>query len=404
MLGLDWQLPQSLQLKKDEKKKADLLGKMLSDGYLLDNNLDLNQMQSRFDILEAEIETKRRDVTSATVVDDYQSHEDIVNSNSRIIKILNEENLADLELIDEINGALVEVEDAISADVQSMYNELGIYFSDQATKRFSQVEEFHRKISVNRKTQLNSELRKAKARIEQRRTQIGNLQIKLSVSLKILQSGIAAERITLLQSELNQLEAEKFNLETQIPKLRDNASEKKRLKQEIDEIVENIGLDVMQRVETRKLAVTIFANVSNHLYDRPGKLILGKSERDAGLIIDTDIEGKKSGGKNHMQVFCFDWTLTHMAHRHSKHPGFLIHDSHIFDGVDGRQIGLALKYAKEMCEKLDLQYIVALNSDDLQKVRNEEEISGEELFDPNPYVNPVKLSDQPNGGLFGIRF
>jgi|GEM_PF-4883436 len=33
-----------------------------------------------------------------------------------------------------------------------------------------------------------------------------------------------------------------------------------------------------------------------------------------------------------------------------KFPGFLVHDSHIFDGVDGRQIGLALRFAQEKCE------------------------------------------------------
>jgi uncharacterized protein YydD (DUF2326 family) len=72
--------------------------------------------------------------------------------------------------------------------------------------------------------------------------------------------------------------------------------------------------------------------------------------------------------------------------------------------VDGRQIGLALSLAKTKCDKLGIQYVVAMNSDDLQKIKNEEEVSGEAIFDPSNFIMDTRLSDEPNGGLFGIRF
>ena len=124
----------------------------------------------------------------------------------------------------------------------------------------------------------------------------------------------------------------------------------------------------------------------------------------AGLSIETDIVGKKSGGKNHMQVFCFDWLLVEAALKQDRFPGFLIHDSHIFDGVDGRQIALALQLAQQKCERLGVQYIVAMNSDDLQKIEYESYDDGEAEFDPYQYVMNTKLTDEPQGGLFGIRF
>ena len=105
-----------------------------------------------------------------------------------------------------------------------------------------------------------------------------------------------------------------------------------------------------------------------------------------------------------MQVFCFDWLLVEAAKKSDCFPGFLIHDSHIFDGVDGRQIGLALKLAQSKCDQLGVQYIVAMNSDDLQKIKNEEDVSGEEIFDPSNYIMTTRLSDEPSGGLFGFRF
>ncbi|MDX1983398.1 MAG: DUF2326 domain-containing protein [Bryobacteraceae bacterium] len=44
-------------------------------------------------------------------------------------------------------------------------------------------------------------------------------------------------------------------------------------------------------------------------------------------------------------------------------PGFLIHDSLIFDGVDERQVALALELAHREAEEAGFQYICALNSD-----------------------------------------
>jgi len=404
LLGLDWTIPQGLQLKKDEKKQADALSKMLKSGYLTDGELDLNKMQTRLDLIEGEITNKREEVKSATVVDGYRQYAEEANDLTILIRNLNEANLADLALRDEINEALEEVSDAITTDLESLYNEVGIYFSDNVNKRFDQVRNFHGKVASNRQAHLGRERQNADVRLKERRNDINALQSRLNERTEILQTGIAIERLTLLQSELARLETERTELNKQIPKLRNVSEDQKRLKREIEDLVELISNDVQERNEARKLAVTTFGEVSEFLYDQPGRLSIGRSPRDSGLVIETDIIAKKSGGKNHMQIFCFDWTLAQVAVHFDRFPGFLIHDSHIFDGVDGRQIGLALKYASKRCGDLGIQYIVAMNSDDLQKIANEEKIGGEEIFDPNPYIIEPRLTDQDDGGLFGIRF
>lgn len=160
----------------------------------------------------------------------------------------------------------------------------------------------------------------------------------------------------------------------------------------------------MERSAPRKAAVQIFAETSQALYDDAGQLIIGRSRGIAGLSIETDIAGKKSGGKNHMQVFCFDWLLVEMAKKNDRFPGFLVHDSHIFDGVDARQIALALRLAHQKCEELGVQYIVAMNSDDLQKVEAELDADFSDDFDLDDFILKTRLSDQPGGGLFGVQF
>ena len=79
-------------------------------------------------------------------------------------------------------------------------------------------------------------------------------------------------------------------------------------------------------------------------------------------------------------------------------PGFLIHDSHLFDGVDGRQLISALKVGAETAQELGFQYLVTMNEDDAFK----ETVAG---FDLSDHVLPTVLTDaEESGGLFGFRF
>jgi len=76
----------------------------------------------------------------------------------------------------------------------------------------------------------------------------------------------------------------------------------------------------------------------------------------------------------------------------------LIHDSHLFDGVDGRQVISALKVGAETAEELGFQYIVTMNEDDAFKETAQD-------FDLKEHILPVTLTDATEeGGLFGFRF
>ena len=99
-----------------------------------------------------------------------------------------------------------------------------------------------------------------------------------------------------------------------------------------------------------------------------------------------------------MQIFCFDMMLMRLCASRGFGPGFLIHDSHLFDGVDGRQLISALKTGAETATELGFQYIVTMNEDDAFK----ETIAG---FDLREHVLPMVLTDaREDGGLFGFRF
>jgi uncharacterized protein YydD (DUF2326 family) len=111
-----------------------------------------------------------------------------------------------------------------------------------------------------------------------------------------------------------------------------------------------------------------------------------------------DVPGSRSKGISNMQIFCFDMMLMRLCAKRGAGPGFLIHDSHLFDGVDARQVAHALEAGAKAAAELGFQYIVTLNSD---KVSPELKA----VFDPTPYVIDTRMTDaREDGGLFGIRF
>lgn len=80
-------------------------------------------------------------------------------------------------------------------------------------------------------------------------------------------------------------------------------------------------------------------------------------------------------------------------------PRFLIHDSHLFDGVDERQVSKALQLGKATADRIGGQYLVTMNSDIFDR------LPLPPTFDRAAITVPARLSDDgETGGLFGFRF
>ena len=118
----------------------------------------------------------------------------------------------------------------------------------------------------------------------------------------------------------------------------------------------------------------------------------------ANWKVTYQIERSGSTGISNMKVFCYDLMLACLWADRSASPGFLIHDSTIFDGVDERQRALALELAAKESLAHGFQYICTLNSDYVPW----NEFSGG--FSPEDYIR-LRLTDaDATGCLMGMRF
>lgn len=121
-----------------------------------------------------------------------------------------------------------------------------------------------------------------------------------------------------------------------------------------------------------------------------------------GPEFKVEIENDRSGGIRNMEIFCFDYALYKVVADRFGGPGFLIHDSHLFDGVDSRQQAKAIELGAALTQAAGGQYITMWNSDELDKILEKELFT--EGFVVGDYVLPVVLQDTEDGGLFGFRF
>lgn len=116
------------------------------------------------------------------------------------------------------------------------------------------------------------------------------------------------------------------------------------------------------------------------------------------LKVEPKIDGDDSKGIKEVSIFAFDLACVIIGSEGGYIPGFLIHDSHLFDAMDDRQLCSCLNIGARLSDEHGLQYIVLLNTDRLEAV----ELIG---FDRANYPIETILTDKgDDSGLFGFRF
>lgn len=321
----------------------------------------------------------------------------------RELATLNQEfrDLSDADVIDEesvdVNRRALESESFAEApDIERLFDEARIVFPDLVTGRYEEVQRFHEQIVKNRQSHLQAEIAAAQRRIVDRqplREQIERRRRQITTSLRA--SGPADELLR-LRDELAGRESELRALEGRLQEARKLEERIEQLEAEVEEAVRALRQDRRERSSIVDTASRTFSQISELLYEKPGQLAISATETGLRFLPTTPADG--SAGVMSMEVFCFDLTLADLAKRRGEGPGFIIHDSHLFEPVDGRQFARALEIAADFAEQTGIQYIALLNSDEIERAERESGISFAS------YVLETELSDSPDGGLFGFRF
>lgn len=397
LLGLDWTIPGKFQELRGQEKVAQELRNAAKSGDLGRYFGKAADLRTRLTIAEARAIRLREQLTSFEVVPEYKELEREANVITREIDALNVDNVMDGDLLQQLRASLGEEGAPDLGDVTKLYAEAGVVLPDMVHRRFDEVERFHRTIIENRRAHLNAEITSAEARIVERDQRTADRDRRRRQIMNVLSSGGALEHYTNLREEAGRAEAEVEGLRQRLETAERIESTKAELDIERANLTKALRDDLHERNDILREVILTFEALSESLYEKAGSLTI--AETGGGPQFDVHIDGQRSKGITNMQIFCFDLMLTEISLKHGRGPGFLLHDSHLFDGVDERQVAKALQLGAERAEAAGFQYIVTMNSDVLPQ----------EGFKPGfkirDHVLQTKLTDATDtGGLFGLRF
>lgn len=396
LLGMDWSIAGDWQDIRDDEKTIKELKKATETGTFKNIIGNAAELRTLLTVQKDTLNKLKQQLGKFNVHPQYKELEEEADEITGKLANLSNDNTIDLAVVRDLENAIkIETPPEIS-DLKSVYEEAGITLPDLVKRQYNDVQDFHESVIRNRNDYLASELVDAKSRIESREKSKLELNNRRAEIMAILQSHGALDQFFKLQAEVTRLETEVETLRQRYEAAEKLEGTKNELEIDRGRLLQRLRREFNEQKERLSDAILAYEETSKRLYEDAGKLIVDGSPN--GPVFKFDIHGARSEGIKNMQVFCFDLMLMRICAKRGFGPGFLIHDSHLFDGVDGRQVISALRVGAETAKELGFQYIVTMNEDDAFKEK-------EEGFNLNDYVLPVKLTDATeSGGLFGIRF
>jgi uncharacterized protein YydD (DUF2326 family) len=174
-----------------------------------------------------------------------------------------------------------------------------------------------------------------------------------------------------------------------------------RIKLQTAETVGAVRAEITERGESLDRPIFLFNELGTEIYtDREASLLISPSNR-GNLNVKPQVSGDASDGIRSVETYLLDMVCLISGTENGRAPSILVHDSHLFDAIDHRQVASCLNIGARLAEQYKFQYIVTMNSDTLESVVKQ----SDGAFDPDPYRLPIHLTDESQeGGLFGFRF
>ena len=390
--------------KMRNQRKA--LAKLVEEGGLSHLAIDDGEVRSQLAAARKQRDQIHSNLADFKVDDQYEQQQAEADRLSSLIRDLNNEELATKRRLTTLQAALSDESaethegSALAEQVAAMYGELGLVLPDRALRRYEQVEQFHNSVVSNRRIHLENELAGLTGRLDDLRTERSELDAKRSSVMVILQSSMALETFLEAQGALAQLDKRIAELETAIANSRLVSSLDSKISIAEAEATQQVQSELSDRDSFLDGPISLFQELGREIYDqRTATLSLRPSARNGSLSVLPSISGDRSVGIRGVESFILDLVLLITAMPMGRAPAFLVHDSHLFDAVDHRQVASCLSIGARLAAEHGFQYIVTMNSDFLESVERQGD------FRRDDYLVPIELTDErEDGGIFGFNW
>lgn len=372
LLGLDVSLADEKYTIRKEQDRLEKLQKNIENDTLLKDFFSKDKdVTLRLKDLEDEIEKLEQDISKYEVAEDYY---DVKNEADNIKKDLESKNNAITLLENQIlniEKSLKISPDLEKENIEKIYNETEIYFSETLSKKLSELENFYTKLTENRLLRLSSQKQIILKKLEDNSQQFELLKHNFDEKMKYLGAHQAFDVILKVKDKLSALEREKEKLED-YDKLIENYHNK------LLEIKQNFIASTQKAEEYRKeissyfkLKQDFFRKLAKRFYPKSAAGItfdINDGENQLRYDIQAKIESDGSDGINNVKIFCYDTTLLFKGENHNMN--FIFHDSRLYDGVDERQKAEMFKIIYELFNNSNYQYIASINQNQLNEIKS----------------------------------
>ncbi|MDP9120140.1 MAG: DUF2326 domain-containing protein [Acidobacteriota bacterium] len=395
LVGIDWTIAQQWEAVRQKEKQIRDLKRIVGQGVLTEVLDSAASLRSRLVVADERLKRVLAALSSFRVHEQYHSLEHEASSITRDLGELADENQIDRTYIDELEAAMRAETPPAPADLARLYEEAGVILPELVRRRYEDVLKFHESVIRNRRSYLAVEHSAATERVRSRELRRVGIDHRRSELMGMLKSYGALEEFVALQAEHGRLQAEAETLRRRFEAASQLESTNSSLESDRVRLVARLRQEFAERSSVLDEAIRTFSNIVEELYGEPGQLEFHPTHNGPALRIA--IKGDRSRGIGNMEIFCFDMMLQRLCAQQKIGPGFLVHDSHLFDGVDPRQTGRALAVGARLANEVGFQYLVTLNSDVLSEIPTDLKL--------DQYLLRERLTDSSDdGGLFGIRF
>ncbi len=358
LLGLNWLHASEAQEIREKNSAVQALSFEIKTGIVA-NQGELEAERVR---MELELKQESDAIKSFHVHPQYRELQEQANQLTEEMHELSNESLLLRSTLDRYMKAVSEEKPPDLSSVDKIFSEVGIHFADNVKKSLADAKVFHKTIVQNRKRFLESEIVQLKNVLASNDENIKQKSNRRAELLRILQSHGALDEFSVLQERVVEKKEQLEIIKNKISNIQEMAQRKKEIKASKIELETKLQRDYEQNRPEWEKAITLFNENSQALYNEPGNLVINTT--DNGYKFGVEIQKSSSAGVGKMKIFCYDIMLVELMKINQRGSiDFLFHDSSIFDGVDSRQIALALMHAHRKAAENNFQYICALNSD-----------------------------------------
>ncbi|WP_064694777.1 DUF2326 domain-containing protein [Rhizobium aegyptiacum] len=396
LLGLDWLLARDFELERGEKR--DLAAQSKRIKARRSENLETSSaIRSAMTLAAHEAEVQRTRIASFQVAEHYDEMVSEASQAKNLLEKLSVEAASLKSSLDFIEESLEAEKPGDGEAIAALYRAAGTELPGSVVKSFEDIAAFHQSVADNRRFHLSSQLDSIRRRISAVSAEMDAARARRDEILRDLRGKGAFSDLAAMQKVAAEKAEKHARLQTQYEEALEVEAGRAASRIKESNLLARLQNDLRTREATVSAMVLAVLEAKKALYADRGASFEVQATVN-GPHFRVNIDGSRSGGIANMEVFCFDYALYKLTTARLGGPGFLIHDSHLFDPVDSRQIATSIQLGSGLVDEVGGQYIVMLNTDMFER------LPFDEHFDVTPKVLPVRLNDTDSGGLFGFRF